>query len=119
MTLQRDLADFWCYSIAENRWTCLSRDTSRDGGPCARSCHKLCFDEERQQVSFWGLACCGTTASPLADTFIVSDRQLYVLGRFVESGLRSEGLMQPDFFRYDVVMRSWECLQTDTAYVLR
>ena len=50
LTCQQDLADFWLYDIAQRAWQQLSCDTERDGGPCGRSCHKICFDSVRKQV---------------------------------------------------------------------
>jgi hypothetical protein len=29
----QDLADFWAYSVQENQWTCISRDTEKEVGP--------------------------------------------------------------------------------------
>ena len=26
----QDLADFWAYSVKENQWTCISRDTEKE-----------------------------------------------------------------------------------------
>ncbi|KNC69353.1 hypothetical protein SARC_18137, partial [Sphaeroforma arctica JP610] len=39
---QVDYSDFWVYSEDTNKWTLLSRDTARDGGPGPRACHKVC-----------------------------------------------------------------------------
>lgn len=51
---QRDLADVWVYSIAANQWTCLSRNVELNGGPSARSCHKMCLDYERRRIFLLG-----------------------------------------------------------------
>ncbi len=40
---QRDLADFWSYSLKDGRWRLLSADTRQQGGPGPRSCHKMCY----------------------------------------------------------------------------
>lgn len=40
----RDLADLWVYYIREARWRCVSQDVTKQGGPSARSCHKMLFD---------------------------------------------------------------------------
>lgn len=39
----KNLADFWSYSIADNRWTVIHEDTAAVGGPNARSCHNMTF----------------------------------------------------------------------------
>ena len=45
-----DLSDFWVYTVDTAQWSCLSRNTELDGGPCARSCHKMCLDKERKLI---------------------------------------------------------------------
>ena len=50
----KDLGDFWRYSIAENRWEQLSADTEADGGPDARSCHKVVLDVDKQVLYVFG-----------------------------------------------------------------
>ncbi len=85
----RDLNDFWAYDIDEQRWACLSEDTAKEGGPCPRSCHKMCMD-------------------PVG-------KRIYVLGRFVESQLRTVKNMQSDFHVYDVRLARWLLLSSDTA----
>ena len=45
-----DLGDFWQYSIREQTWFLLSSDPAQQGGPSARSCHKMCLDEKNKQV---------------------------------------------------------------------
>lgn len=40
---QRDLSDFWAYDIAQARWRRISPDTSKQGGPGPRSCHKMAY----------------------------------------------------------------------------
>ncbi|EGD77325.1 hypothetical protein PTSG_08419 [Salpingoeca rosetta] len=52
-----ELGDLWRYWIDENRWQCISDDALADGGPCARSCHRMCIDK---------------------------DKKIYVLGRFAQ-----------------------------------
>ena len=59
----QDLADLWSYSIPSGQWTCISRDTSKEGGPSARSCHKMCLDPYRKKI--------------------------YTLGRYLDSIIRS------------------------------
>ena len=45
-----DLADFWMFNICNKTWQLLSSDTEQDGGPCARSCHKMCLDHKRKLI---------------------------------------------------------------------
>ena len=58
-----DLADFWAFSIETGQWKCLSHDTEMEGGPCARSCHKMCLDPGKKLI--------------------------YTIGRYLDSDLRS------------------------------
>lgn len=58
-----DLADFWAFSVESAQWTCLSRDTEQERGPCARSCHKMCLDGKRKLI--------------------------YTLGRYLDSEMRN------------------------------
>eukprot|EP00127_Corallochytrium_limacisporum_P006525 Clim_evm56s229 gene=Clim_evmTU56s229 len=83
-----DLADLWAYNIKENVWTCLMYDTAANGGPSARSCHKICFDPQR--------------------------RRIYTLGRYVdEEGRKS--VLESDFFYYDLDGGNWVKLCSNTA----
>jgi muskelin len=61
---QRDLSDFWAYHINERRWRVISSDAKEQGGPGARSCHKMCY--------------CPRTGF------------IYVLGRFVDQDRQLE-----------------------------
>uniref|UniRef100_A0A1I8JJ14 LisH domain-containing protein n=1 Tax=Macrostomum lignano TaxID=282301 RepID=A0A1I8JJ14_9PLAT len=86
----RDLADFWAYDIDANKWRCLSVDTSSDGGPTPRSCHKICFDYER--------------------------KRLYTLGRYVDSSLRDcPDSMRNDFYVWNADTAQWLLICEDTA----
>lgn len=58
----RDLADFWVYEVKSGKWRLLSMDTEADGGPSPRSCHKMVLDNLNNTI--------------------------YVLGRYLERGLR-------------------------------
>jgi hypothetical protein len=58
----RDLADFWAFDISSGKWRLLSLNTEADGGPSPRSCHKMVFDPKT--------------------------RQIFILGRYLERGLR-------------------------------
>ncbi|XP_019501631.1 PREDICTED: muskelin [Hipposideros armiger] len=85
----QDLADFWAYSVKENQWTCISRDTEKENGPSARSCHKMCIDIQR--------------------------RQIYTLGRYLDSSVRNSKSLKSDFYRYDIDTNTWLLLSEDTA----
>ncbi|XP_072327210.1 muskelin isoform X3 [Scyliorhinus torazame] len=85
----QDLADFWAYSVKENQWTCISRDTEKESGPSARSCHKMCIDTTR--------------------------RQIYTLGRYLDSSVRNSKSLKSDFYRYDIDTNKWTLLSEDTA----
>ncbi|XP_023686924.1 muskelin [Paramormyrops kingsleyae] len=85
----QDLADFWAYSVCENQWTCISRDTEKESGPSARSCHKMCMDSQR--------------------------RQIYTLGRYLDSSVRNSQSLRSDFYRYDIDGNTWTLLSEDTA----
>ena len=56
------MADFWAFDIVNVKWKLLSIDTENDGGPSPRSCHKMVFDTKT--------------------------RQIFILGRYLERGLR-------------------------------
>ncbi|XP_064795777.1 muskelin isoform X4 [Oncorhynchus masou masou] len=97
----QDLADFWAYSVQENQWVCISRDTEKEivcvmaypvlsqSGPSARSCHKMCIDSQR--------------------------RQIYTLGRYLDSSVRNSKSLKSDFYRYDVDANTWTLLSEDTS----
>lgn len=84
----RDLGDFWYYNVPNGRWTCLSEDTRREGGPGPRSCHKIVLHSAL--------------------------RRLYVLGKYVDTEARQNGLIPCDFYYYDLVKHTWTCLSEDT-----
>jgi len=86
----RDLSDFWQYSVAEGSWRLLSSDTTQEGGPPPRSCHKMVLDPHY--------------------------RQIFVLGRYLERGLRdSHTNTRSDFFVYDMAAGRWTQITDDTA----
>uniref|UniRef100_A0A8C6SC68 Muskelin 1, intracellular mediator containing kelch motifs n=1 Tax=Neogobius melanostomus TaxID=47308 RepID=A0A8C6SC68_9GOBI len=85
----QDLANFWAYSVSENQWNCISRDTEKENGPSARSCHKMCIDSVR--------------------------RQIYTLGRYLDSSVRNSKSLKSDFYRYDIEHNSWSLLSEDTS----
>jgi len=86
----QDLADFWVYNVASNKWTQLSSDTEHEGGPPPRSCHKMVLDPNY--------------------------RQIFVLGRYLERGLRdSQDNIKSDFFVYDIGTCKWTQITDDTS----
>jgi len=50
----RDLSDFWRYDISSSKWSILSADTKADGGPSARSCHKMVLDSRHKHIFVLG-----------------------------------------------------------------
>ncbi|KAL9540450.1 hypothetical protein MBANPS3_009668 [Mucor bainieri] len=86
---RRDLSDFWCYDIRENRWALLSTDTQMQGGPSPRSCHKICFD-------------------PVS-------RSIFVLGRYVESPPSASQTLESDFYRYYIEFDQWVKVNENTS----
>ncbi|XP_064105784.1 muskelin-like isoform X1 [Macrobrachium nipponense] len=85
----QDLSDLWSYHIPSQEWTCISRDTHAEGGPTARSCHKMCLDPER--------------------------RQIFTLGRYLDSALRVSENLKSDFYMYDMENNKWTLVTEDTA----
>lgn len=58
-------------------------------GPSARSCHKMCIDSQR--------------------------RQIYTLGRYLDSSVRNSKSLKSDFYRYDIEANTWTLLSEDTS----
>lgn len=97
---QRDLGDLWRCMLGTStslstplRWELLSIDVERDGGPGARSCHKMVF--------------CAKEGGAL-----------YVLGRYIEPDRRgSEGVttatIPNDLFKYAINTGTWTRLSAD------
>ncbi|XP_037789855.1 muskelin-like isoform X1 [Penaeus monodon] len=85
----QDLSDLWSYQVLSQEWTCISRDTHAKGGPSARSCHKMCLDPER--------------------------RQIFTLGRYLDSALRVPENLKSDFYMYDIENNKWTQITEDTA----
>lgn len=84
----QNLSDFWEYDENTNQWTCLSTDTSKDGGPSPRSCHKMAFDS--------------------------INKQIYILGCFIDSA-RNNSNLDSDFWKYDINSHTWIKLSSNTA----
>ncbi|XP_022109692.1 muskelin-like [Acanthaster planci] len=85
----QDLSDFWAFSVATGQWTCLFRDTAKEGGPSARSCHKMCLDPQR--------------------------RQIFTLGRYLDSTVRNVYPLKSDFYVYDIDTNKWLLICEDTG----
>ena len=60
----QDLADLWAYSVPAEQWTCISKNTAEEGGPSARSCHKMCLDQDRKQIFTLGRYLDSTCRTP-------------------------------------------------------
>ena len=87
---QHELGDLWRFDATAGTWTCITEDTSLDGGPCPRSCHKLAIHATK--------------------------RQLYVLGRFVETnGAVENVVLKNDFYVLNLDTLTWTCLSQDVA----
>ena len=87
---EKDLGDLWTFSIQSKMWRCVSDDCSKEGGPSARSCHKICLDTEQ--------------------------KVLYTLGRFVDSSEISSAsgdVVKSDFYSYDLRKGVWTLLSAD------
>ncbi|ESP01147.1 hypothetical protein LOTGIDRAFT_225475 [Lottia gigantea] len=87
----RDLADLWAYHVPSKSWTCLSRNTEEEGGPSARSCHKMCLDFERKQI--------------------------FTLGRYLDASMRATENLKCDFYMYDIGSGKWTLITEDTGSV--
>lgn len=85
----QDLADFWCFDTRLGSWSLISANTAIEGGPSARSCHKMCLDCDTQQ--------------------------LFTLGRYVDSALRIPRNLKSDFYMYDIPSRKWTLITDDTS----
>jgi len=85
----QDLADFWSFHIPTQKWTLISANTAEDGGPSARSCHKMTLDQER--------------------------RQIFMLGRYIDSSTRTLQNTKSDFYLYDLNSTRWTLITDDTG----
>ena len=86
----RDLCDLWQYSLMTSSWTLISGDTSTEGGPGPRSCHKMVLDSQYKQI--------------------------FVLGRYLDRGLReSLSNTKNDFYVYDIMANKWTLITDDTS----
>ena len=86
----RDLSDFWQFNIQTGKWSLLSEDTAAVGGPPPRSCHKMVLDP--------------------------NFRQIFVLGRYLERGMRATPEnTKSDFYVYDIDNAKWTQITDDTV----
>eukprot|EP00794_Sanderia_malayensis_P006101 gene6101-6805_t len=85
----QDLSDFWAFHCTTGQWQCISTDTVKDGGPSARSCHKICLD--------------------------IKEACLYTLGRYLDSETRATANLKSDFYKYDLRDGHWQIISEDTA----
>ncbi|XP_054163494.1 muskelin-like isoform X2 [Oppia nitens] len=85
----QDLADLWSYDIGAKEWCCISRNTCLEGGPSARSCHKMCLDPIRKKI--------------------------YTLGRYPD--VTSVDNLKSDFYIYDIQMNKWSLITDDTTCI--
>lgn len=51
---KKDLDDFWMFDIINEEWKLISLSTFVDNGPCARSCHRMVFDDSTQKIYVFG-----------------------------------------------------------------
>ncbi|KAI4496372.1 hypothetical protein M0804_000182 [Polistes exclamans] len=85
----QDLSDLWVYDITANQWILLCKDTESVGGPSARSCHKMILDPER--------------------------RQIFLLGRYLDTQYRTPENLKSDFYVYDIESNKWTQISEDTG----
>ncbi|CAB3372834.1 Hypothetical predicted protein [Cloeon dipterum] len=87
----QDLSDLWQYHIPSCSWKKLSTNTEAEGGPSARSCHKMCLDTE--------------------------GRQIFTLGRYLDNQYRSSDNLKSDFYVYQIEAGRWTLINEDTSAV--
>ncbi|KAG8903006.1 hypothetical protein FRB99_003839 [Tulasnella sp. 403] len=88
----RTFADLWAYSIQEHRWSLVSADVSKDGGPDGRNCHSMIFDSKTGGI--------------------------YILGKYIDNFAGREvdpKCFKSDFWKYSVRTRRWTRISEDTA----
>jgi hypothetical protein len=86
-----DLADLWIYNIRDKLWKCVCKDSSEQGGPSPRSCHKMCLD--------------------------VDNQTLYIIGRYLDQETRTNLFtvtVPGDFYSYHIPSDKWELISSDT-----
>ncbi|PFX17036.1 Muskelin [Stylophora pistillata] len=114
-----DLADFWAFTVESSQWTCLSRDTEQEGGPCARSCHKMCLDGKRKLIYTLGryLDSGIRNVTPLKMCIDVEKSTIYVFGgRVLTSSSGDERAQETLFsglYSYNCQTNTWNKLKDD------
>nr|CAD7572282.1 unnamed protein product [Timema californicum] len=107
----QDLSDLWTYHVPTHKWTLIMRDTEVEGGPSARSCHKVCIDPDRRQIFTLGryldMLCRTPGNLKLANALVVlsstaEDREIEVR-------------ISSDFYMYDIDSNSWTLISEDTG----
>ncbi|KAF7996641.1 hypothetical protein HCN44_002287 [Aphidius gifuensis] len=88
---RQDLADLWSYDIKLNKWTLICNNTELVGGPNARSCHKMAFDQDR--------------------------KQLFTIGKYLDTQYRNVDNLKCDFYVYDIEKNQWTLISNDTYSV--
>ncbi|KDQ21710.1 hypothetical protein BOTBODRAFT_182978 [Botryobasidium botryosum FD-172 SS1] len=99
---KRSLADFWSYSIASSSWTTISRNTSEEGGPGARDCHKIVFDRATGYIYVLGGFRNGVTGGTSSSS---------------AAGADTATAHRSDFYRYATRgphEGKWELISSDT-----
>lgn len=84
---KRDLADFWSFDPRNRAWNLISMNVEKEGGPCARSCHKAVLHSATGNI--------------------------YVLGRYIDPERRDSTAVPCDFYRYALATGQWTRLSAD------
>ncbi|XP_041349762.1 muskelin-like [Gigantopelta aegis] len=84
-----DLADLWAYHVPSKQWVCILKSAEDEGGPSARSCHKMCLDYDRKQI--------------------------FTLGRYLDSSMRTPENLKCDFYMYDIGSGKWTLITDDAG----
>lgn len=82
----REFSDLWRYELKKREWFLVSEDTKKEGGPSARSCHRMIVDTKRNGI--------------------------YFLGRF--SDMKEEALCT-DFYFFDLKTYQWTLLSKNVS----
>ena len=101
-----DMADFWEFDIKTSQWNCTSVDTSKEGGPTARSCHKICIDSSNRKIYLLVMPC----AALWGNIVLI---YAFIQGGYIDPDLRSQVTLTCDFFVYHIDLRTWECISHD------
>ena len=47
-------SDFYKYEVDRNKWTKITEDTSKDGGPMLIFDHQMCIDSDKSKIYVFG-----------------------------------------------------------------